>query len=149
MRGSVVGLVLAALLLSSSGVAGAQGTLSVSKNPGVLTIQTAIAGSNPTSVTDASTTYTVSIPPSGSTSRITGQLNTNMPAGVTLTINLASSGGVSVGAVALTTAAQNLVTGIPKKHTETSGITYTLSATAAAGVIASTNRTVTLTVVSP
>lgn len=149
MRGVVLGTLAVTLLLgTSSRVASAQ-SLSVSNNPYPLTISTAVAGSNPASVSDASTTYTVSIPSNGSTSRITGQLNANMPAGVTLTIHLASSNGVSAGTVTLTTTTTNLVTSIPKKTTETSGITYTLSATVAAGVITSTSRILTLTVVSP
>src|SRR5579884_1341018 len=110
MRGPVLGVLLTALLLiASSGAAEAQ-SLSVSGNPNPLTITTAVAGSNPNSVTDATTTYTVSIPSWGSTSRITGQLSSNMPAGVTLKIHLASSGGVSAGTVTLTTTAKNLVT---------------------------------------
>lgn len=148
MRGILCGVLAAVLLLSRGSTVAAQ-SLSVSGNPSALSISSAVAGSNPTSATDATTTYTVSIPASGSTSRITGQLNANMPAGVTLTIKLAASAGTSAGTVTLTTTAQNLVTSIPKKTTTTSGITYTLSATAAAGVITSTFRTVTLTVVSP
>jgi hypothetical protein len=67
-----------------------------------------------------------------------------MPAGVTLTITLAASRGVSAGAVTLSTVAQNVVTGVTARMFG-QVITYTLSATAAAGVVPLQTRIVTLT----
>jgi hypothetical protein len=137
------------LLLLGSRVSRAQ-TLSVSGNPGALQVTTAVAGSQPTAVSNAATTYTVTTPNANKTYRITAQLNANMPAGVTLTLTLAAPpSATSAGAVTLTTAAQNVVTGIPKNTNATRAITYQLTGNTSAGVIASTNRLVTLTLVTP
>jgi hypothetical protein len=138
-----------ALLLLGGRASGAQ-TLTVSGNPGLLQITSAVAGSQPTAVSNAATTYTVTTPTANKTYRITAQLNANMPAGVTLTATLAAPpSGTSSGAVTLTTAAQNVVTGIPKNTNAARGITYQLNGNVSAGVIASTNRMVTFTLVTP
>ena len=72
-----------------------------------------------------------------------------MPSGTTLTANLAApSGATSAGAVALSTKAADLVTGISTLNASGLAITYSLSATTAAGVVASTVKTVTLTIVN-
>lgn len=140
-------LVLAALpLIASVGAAGAQ-TITVSGNPALLRISSAVAGSNPTSVTNAVTTYTVVTGAPNRTYAVSMQLNANMPAGVTLTATLAPpTGATSLGAIALDVTARQVVTGIPKNTNSTKSITYTLAATAAAGVIANSSRTVTLTI---
>jgi hypothetical protein len=54
---------------------------------------------------------------------------------------------VSLGAVALDVTGRNLVTGIRKNMSVTQSITYQLSATAAAGVVPLSSRTVTLTII--
>ncbi|MBM3477489.1 MAG: hypothetical protein FJX75_29820 [Armatimonadetes bacterium] len=119
--------------------------ISVSGNPGALTVSTATAGAEPDQVTDASTTYNLTT--NGNNKKITGALDTAMPADVTLKVNLAApTGGTSAGDVTLSATAQNLVTGISKKAEGTKGITYKLSATVAAGVVSQATRTVTLTV---
>ena len=147
-RTSVAPLI-AALLLIGSRVAAAQ-TMAVSGNPGALRITTAVPGSQPTSVSNSTTTYTVTTPNANKTYRITAQLNANMPAGVMLTATFAApAGATSVGPVALDVTARNVVTGIPKSTNSTQSITYQLSATTAAGVIASSTRMVTLTVITP
>ena len=139
-------LVTALMLIASTGAVGAQ-TISVSGNPGLLRISSAIAGSQPISVSTATTTYTVVTPGPNRTYAVTMQLNANMPAGVTLTATLAAPpGATSLGAVALDVTARNMVTGIPRNTNSTQGIAYALSATAAAGVIANSSRTVTLTI---
>lgn len=119
--------------------------LSVSGDPAALTVSTATAGSAPNSVSDASTTYAIT---TNETSRkITGAINTAMPAGVTLSANLAApTGATSAGAVALTGTAQDLVTGISTLNESGKTITYSLSATSAAGVVPSATKTVTLTI---
>ena len=139
--------VIAALLLSGSRAAFAQ-TISVSGNPAALKITAAVAGSQPTSVSNSVTTYTVVTPnPANRTYKITAQLNAPMPANVTLTVTLAApAGGTSVGPVPLDMTARDVVTGIPKSTNSTQSITYQLSATVLAGVVASTNRNVLLTV---
>jgi hypothetical protein len=119
--------------------------ISVSGNPGAMTISTATAGAQPDAVTNALTTY--SITTNGTGMKITGVLNSVMPTSVTLTVSLAApTVGTSAGAVTLTAAAADLVTGITQVATPTRSITYNLSATVAAGIVASTTRTVTLTV---
>jgi hypothetical protein len=142
-----VASVVPALLLICGRAVVAQ-TISVSGNPGLLRINAAIAGSQPISVSNGTTTYTVVTPnPANRTYKVTAQLNALMPTGVTLTATLAApAGGTSVGPVPLDMTARDMVTGIPRQTNSTQGITYQLDATAAAGVIPSSTRTVTFTV---
>lgn len=143
-------LLIALTLMLSAGAVRAQ-TVTVSGNPGLLRISSAVAGSEPTSVSNATTTYTVDTPPSPNTKyQVTAQLNANMPAGVTLTANFAAAGAgaVSLGAVALDVTARQMVNNIRKNITATAAITYTLTATAAAGVIPNSSRIVTLTILT-
>ena len=142
-----VASVFAALLLPGSRAVFAQ-TLAVSGNPAALKITAAVAGSQPTSVSNNLTTYTVVTPnPANRTYKITAQLTAPMPTNVTLTVTLAApAGATSVGPVALDMTARDVVTGIPRSTNATRAITYQLSATVLAGVIASTNRSVLLTV---
>ena len=120
--------------------------LTVSGNPAALNITTAVAGSQPTAVSNNSTTYTVLVVLS---SHITAQLGSNTPVGVTLTINLAApTGATSAGPVALDATARNVVNNITNVLPQTRSITYQLSALASAGVISSRMATVTLTVVT-
>lgn len=118
--------------------------ISVSGNPGALTVSTATAGSAPNSATDATTTWAVT---SNETNRIvTAAINAAMPTGTTLQVTLAApTGATSAGAVTLSTTAANVVTGISKQNQSAMTITYSFSATSAAGTIASTSRTVTFT----
>ncbi len=126
---------------------GAQ-TLSVSGNPGLLRISAAVAGSEPTSVSNATSTYTVTTPSPNRTYKITAQLDANMPAGVTLTGTFAAPNrATSLGAIALDVTARDVVTGIPKNTNSTQAITYQLTATVAAGVVPTSTRLVTLTVI--
>lgn len=109
-----------------------------------LMINSAVAGSAPTAVT-ASGTYAVT---TNETSRkITAQLNTNAPSGVTLSVSLAApSGATSAGAVLLSTTPQDVVTGISTVNASGLNVTYSLTATAAAGVVAAGSKTVTFTI---
>ena len=110
-----------------------------------LTITTAVAGSAPTSVTDASASWAVTT--NQSTAKITANIPLNMVAGLTLSSNLtAPTGGTSAGFQALSTVAVDLVTGITKIAQGSLGVSYKLDATAAAGVIASGSRVVTYTI---
>lgn len=141
-------LVVAVPLLICGGAASAQ-TLSASGNPGLLRISTAVAGSEPVSVSNSVTTYTVTTPNANRTYAITAQLDANMPIGTTLTVTLAPPppSAVSLGAVTLDVTARNVVTEITRNTNSTQNITYQLSATVAAGVIPSSNRTVTFTII--
>lgn len=120
---------------------------SVSGDPEALTVSTATAGSEPNDATDSSTSYAITT--NGTNKKITGSINTDMPTGTTLKINLAApTGGTSLGDVALSTAAADLVTGISKKKGSSLAITYKFSATVEAGEITSATKTVTLTISS-
>jgi hypothetical protein len=135
-------LVAAVLLLSGRAVA-AQ-ILTVSGSPAAMTITSAIAGSDPTSISNSSTTYSAFtfIP-----THIMAALGANMPTGVTLTMSLAvGAGATSSGPVALDVTSRNVVTNITASQINKT-ITYNLSALASAGVIASQTRIVTLTIV--
>jgi hypothetical protein len=125
----------------------ARAQLSVSGSPAQMTVSAAVAGSSPIGVSNASTTYSVSSSPSSGHFAITARINTAMPAGVTLTVRLAASKGVSAGAVTLNTTSKNVVTGITQSMFGQS-ITYTLTATPAAGVVPVQTRQVTLTLIS-
>lgn|SRR5688572_575091 len=109
-----------------------------------LVINTAAAGSNPGAVT-APATWAVTTNQTGA--KITASLGSNMPAGLTLSVNLvAPAGATSTGSQALSTTAVDLVTSITRLAQGSLAVTYSLAATAAAGVVASTSRTVTYTI---
>jgi len=111
-----------------------------------LVISTATAGSAPTSVS-ANATYAITT--NETDRKITAQLDNDTPSGLTLSAALAApSGATSAGAVQLSTLAQDVVTGITPVNASGLNVTYTLSATAAAGVVPSTSRTVTYTIVA-
>jgi len=140
-------LVVGSALILGGGFAHAQ-TLLVSGNPGTMTVTGAVAGSQPLTVTDNFTTYTVSalaIQPK----KITAQINTNMPGGVTLTILLvAPSGATSSGRIALDNTARDVVSNITNTIPQARTIEYQLTATVSAGVVPISTRTVTLTLVN-
>jgi hypothetical protein len=119
--------------------------ISTSGNPGALIVNSATAGSAPTDATDASTTWAVTTNQTGA--KITAAIDTAMPAGTTLKVNLAApTGASSLGAVTLSTVAVDAVTGITQLNESAKTVEYTLSATAAAGVVASASKTVTFTI---
>ena len=110
-----------------------------------LTITTAVAGSAPTSVTDATATWAVTCNQTGA--KISASIPANMPAGLTLSSNLAAPGGAaSAGYQSLSTVSVDLVTGITKLAQGALGVTYKLDATPAAGVVASATKVVTYTI---
>jgi hypothetical protein len=109
-----------------------------------LTITTATAGSAPT---DATASVSWAVTTNQTNQKITASINSAMPANVTLSANLtAPAGATSAGSQVLGTSAVDVVTGISTLATGGLGLTYTLSATPAAGVVASTTRTVTYTI---
>lgn len=109
-----------------------------------LTVNTATAGSAPTAAT-ASATWAVTT--NQSNAKITASLDSDMPSGLTLAVNMgAPTGASSAGATALSSASVDLVTGITKLAEGALSIGYSLSATTAAGVVSSTSRTVTYTI---
>jgi hypothetical protein len=117
--------------------------LSVAGSPS-LTINTATAGSAPTSATSAGNTWSVTTNQTGA--KITANIASAMPSGLTLSALLgAPSGATSAGTKALGTSDVDLVTGITKLNAAGLGLTYTLDATPAAGVVSGT-RVVTFTI---
>ena len=119
-------------------------TLTISGNPAPMTINTATAGSQPNTVTNNSTSYSILTLLGGQ--RITGQLSANMPSNTTLRVQLQAPplGAVSQGLVTMTTTPTNLVTSIGILALTTGlTITYQFSATVNAAPV--TNATVTLT----
>jgi hypothetical protein len=119
-----------------------------------LTISTATAGQAPDDAT-GQTTYAFTSNDTGGATRITASTNVDPTslgsggAGITLSVAAAAPGtGNSLGTVALNTGAVDVVNNI--NAVSASGLTldYTLSATAAAGQLASTALTVTYTIVN-
>ena len=136
---------LFALLALLTGASNVAAQLSVSGSPPLLRISAAAAGSQPTSVTNSTTTYTITAITLFAL-KVTGQLNAAMPTGMTLTATLAAPpGATSAGAVQLDATARDLVTNIVLLSIATRSITYQLKATPAAGVVPTQSRTVTLT----
>jgi len=136
-------------LLAIGGADASAQLLTVPSSPGTITVSVATAGAQPSAVTDATTSYTANALTALLGQKITGQLSANMPAGVTLKVYLApTTGATSAGTVTLDNTARDLVTGITNVLPQTRGITYTLTATVAAGVISTSVRVVTLTLVS-
>jgi hypothetical protein len=120
--------------------------ISVSGNPGSLVINSATAGFDLAPVTDATTTYSVSV--TTGTKKITGAIDLAMPANTSLKVALAApSGATSVGQVALSVTAQNLVTGIANGTDAIGlGISYEFLAAVQAGIVSAASKTVTLTI---
>jgi hypothetical protein len=122
--------------------------IAVSGDPGALVVSTATAGAEPDTATDNSTDYDITT--NESNKRITGVLDSAVPANTELYIFLAApTGGTSAGDVQLTTTAADLVTGISTLAESNHTITYKYYASIAAGIVASTTRTVTLTLTDP
>jgi hypothetical protein len=124
--------------------------LTVSGSPLAMKITTATAGFPPNSATDATTTYTVKAKFTTSPLKILASLSSIMPPGMTLTVFLVapSAPATSNGAVTLSTSQLQVVGNITTTVLETNTITYTLSATAAAGVVTVQSTVVTFTLLA-
>lgn len=124
---------------------GAISVMSLAIGTPSLTVSTAVAGVDPTPAT-ATSQYNVTT--NQINQKITARINTALPAGITLAANLAAppTSGTSAGNQVLGVTDVNLVTGMATLAAANVGITYTLSATAAAGTLAATTRLVTYTI---
>ena len=112
-----------------------------------LRVNAAVAGSQPTQVSQ-STTYSISTNCVANTKKLTAAINSAMPSGLTLSINVtAPTGAASTGTTAVTNVAANVVTGIDAVAATDLSITFYLNATAAAGVVGAASKTLTLTLV--
>jgi len=140
--------VAAAALLVAGSRLGAQATrLDVSGSPGNLAVTSAPAGFQPAAVIDASTQYSVRV--HGGTKKITAELSAPMPAGVSLTVTLSAvSGGTSAGPVTLDTTPRDVVVNLSNGADLSATITYQLTTTTEAGIVAAQSRTVTFSLVN-
>jgi hypothetical protein len=123
--------------------------ISTSGNPGSMTVTTGTAGTDAlSSVSDNSTSYGIT-QNFGNTVKLTANLDAALSAGYALQINMASTKGTSAGTVDISNAtsgsAVNVVTSINRGADAGQMITYTFSALASAGMLSSTNKTVTFT----
>ena len=120
-------------------------TITVSANPGALTVSTAMAGSAPLPASDASTTYSLQSETGGQ--KITAVLDAPLPAGLTLEVELAApAGAVSAGRISLSTVQRTVVLDIPAGQFSGLSINYYLTAATSAGVVPSDVRTITFTI---
>lgn len=111
-----------------------------------LAVNTAVPGSAPTQVTSSGHSWAVTTNQTGA--KITASIPSNMPTGLTLQaiLGVGATGATSAGAKTLSTTAQDMVTGLTKVNATGLTLSYTLDATAAAGVVTSSSRVVTFTV---
>lgn len=117
--------------------------ISVSGSPS-LVINDATPGSG---LVSASAAGTYAITSNQTNRKITARIDTNMPANITLSVQLAApTNATSAGSVNLTSVDQDVVTGISNVDQSGLSISYGLSATVAAGVVAAGNKTVTYTI---
>jgi hypothetical protein len=133
-------LIAAGLLLLGGSRARAQALPPV----GPLTVNSATAGSQPNAATGNSF-YSANLVFFGQ-QKVTGYINSNMPANTTLSVRLtAPSGGTSLGNVNLDTTPRDLVIAATQVFFTNVTILYTFRPTVLAGVIPVTSRTVTFT----
>jgi len=123
--------------------------ISTSGNPSSMIVTTGTAGTDAlSSVSDNSTTYSIT-QNYGNTVKLTANLDAALSAGYALQLNMASSKGTSAGTVDISNAtsgsAVNVVTAVNRGADAGQMITYTFSALASAGMLSSTNKTVTFT----
>ena len=126
--------------------------LDITANSVSLVVNSATASGQPDQAT-ANTTYAITNNTGASgaspTDKITGSINSDMPAGLTLKVTAgATTGGSSAGAVTLSSVAADLVTGVANVAEGALSLAFTLDATAAAGVVAADSRTFTMTIVA-
>jgi hypothetical protein len=107
-----------------------------------LTITTATPGSDPTPVTDNSTTYSITHNNKDNGAKITAGIAPALPSGYTLTIDLDSKGAQDIS-----TATKDVVANVAAGAFTGKTIAYSFSALATAGPLSAVTEVVTLTVV--
>ena len=124
--------------------------ISTSGNPGNLSVTLNPDGTG--SATDATTTYTVTCNTGATgTLKITGAITAggSMPSNTSLTLNLGSTQGTSLGIQTLGTSPTDLITKLPTLVSDTSTISYEFNVTNGWTIPTQTiSRTVTLTLTS-
>ena len=117
----------------------------VSLSPASLIVNSATAGSAPATVSDMTTTYTVTTATAGR--KVTAALDSPLPSGATIDVQLeAPIGATSLGTVMLSTSPQTVVRDLPAGTSGGLRVVFRLSATSAAGVISSRSVSVTFSV---
>jgi hypothetical protein len=110
-----------------------------------LIVSSATAGSAPTDATDSSS-YAITTNCADNAKKLTVALNSAMPSGLTLKLTVAPpTGATGAGQLTLTASAQDAVTVIDAGNQSGLALDFVLSATAAAGVVSSAEKTLTLT----
>lgn len=120
--------------------------IDVAAAPVNLTVNTAVAGSQPSSASAASS-YSITTNGAADSKKISAKLDTAMPANVTLAVDVAapSAGSTSAGVVTLTASDTEVVGSIEGVAASGVSISYTLSATVAAAPVVG-SRAVTYTI---
>lgn len=117
--------------------------------PASLTINSATAGSQPTSASSTGLTWAVTT--NQTNQKVTAELTVasggNMPAGLTLSATMAAPAvGTSDGPLSLSTTPVRLVSGLTQVAQGGMALTLALDATVAAGTVPSTSRDILYTV---
>jgi hypothetical protein len=113
---------------------------------GTLTISVATPGGQPVSSTNSTGKYSVHAV--SGRMKVTAQLDTPLPSGVTLTITLsAPSGAVSLGSTVLSTSSQNVVRYVPVGDYTNLAVNLELSSSVTAGVVPYNTSHIILTLV--
>jgi hypothetical protein len=142
-------LLTTALLLFGSRTVVAQTIKFANGSGGTFAITSAVAGQNPTSISNGAGNFTTTTKQNQGVLRVRAQLDQPMPANTTLTLTLTFPLGTSQGAQVLGITPVDMIVNItpPAGNTTTPGtVTYSFAATASAGVVAPFQRTVTLTI---
>jgi hypothetical protein len=108
------------------------------------------AGTAGTGLTDATASTSYAITNNATNQKLTGAINSAMPANTTLKLTVAApaGSGTSQGQQTLTATAVDLVTGVGAVNESGLGMDFVLSATVDAGIVASASKTLTLTLTS-
>lgn len=117
--------------------------------PASLTVNTATAGSQPSSAASSGITWAITTNQTNQkvTAELTAASGGNMPSGLTLTADMAQpSVGSTDGAQTLSTTPVRLVSGLTRVAQSGMALTLTLAADVSAGVVSSTSRDVLYTV---
>jgi hypothetical protein len=110
-----------------------------------LAISGAPAGGNPATAT-ATTNYDITTNGGTDSKKLTAALDTDMPADVTLSMNVAGpADGISAGPSTITSSPSDVVTMIDSVAQSNIPMEFQLSATISAGMVSSGSRTLTLT----
>ena len=140
-------LLTTALLLFGSRAVVAQTIKFTNGSGGTFTIASAVAGQDPTSVSNGAGNFTTTTKNNQGVLRIRASLNQAMPVNTTLTLTLTYPTGANQGAQVLGITPVDMVVSIPAfQGNRTGTVTYSFAATASAGVVTPFSRTVTLTI---